>query len=73
MVLEKVKEMLAESLDLSVDEITAETKFSDLGLDSLDMAEMLMKAENEFGVALEADPNMLTVGAFAEKIESLKK
>lgn len=72
MVLEKVKEMLAERLDLSVDEITAESKFTDLGLDSLDMAEMLMNAEAEFGVTLEADASMDTVGALVARIESLK-
>ncbi|MCH5279733.1 MAG: acyl carrier protein [Christensenellaceae bacterium] len=72
MVLEKVKEMLAERLDLSVDEITVESKFTDLGLDSLDMAEMLMNAEAEFGVTLEADASMDTVGALVARIESLK-
>lgn len=71
MVLNKVKEMLAEKLGLSVDEITVESKFSDLGLDSLDTAEMLMNLETEFGVSLEVDASLNTVGAIVEKLESL--
>ncbi|MCI8332567.1 MAG: acyl carrier protein [Clostridiales bacterium] len=71
MVLNKVKEMLAEKLGLSVDEITVESKFSDLGLDSLDTAEMLMNLEAEFGVSLEVDASLNTVGAIVEKLESL--
>ncbi len=72
MVLDKVKEMLADRLGLSVDEITEDSKFSDLGLDSLDMAEMLMDAADEFGVALEADASMNTVGALVKKVEALQ-
>ena len=72
MVLERVKEMLADRLGMSADEITEESKFSDLGLDSLDMAEMLMDADAEFGVTLEADASMNTVGALVEKIEALQ-
>ena len=72
MVLDRVKEMLAERLDLSIDEITEDSAFTDLGLDSLDMAEMLMDADDEFGVTLEADSAMNTVGKLVEKIESLQ-
>ena len=71
MVLEKVKEMLAERLGISADEITVESKFADLGLDSLDTAEMLMNVEEEFGVTVAADPEMNTVGALVAKLESL--
>jgi len=71
MVLEKAKEMLAEKLGCSPDEITAETKFEDLGLDSLDMAEMLMNLEDEFGVTIEIDESLTTVGAVVEKLEPL--
>ena len=66
-VLDEVKEMLAEKL-----EITEDSSFSDLGLDSLDMAEMMMDVENVFGVTMEADPSISTVGALVEKLESLK-
>ncbi len=73
MVAEKVKAMLAEKLDMPVEEITEESKFSDLGLDSLDIAEMLMNLEEEFGVTLEADATMTTVGALVARLEQMGK
>lgn len=72
MVLEKIKEMLAEKLDVEPDEITEDSKFADLGLDSLDLAEMLMNVETEFGVSVETDESLNTVGALVAKIESLQ-
>ncbi len=73
MVLEKIKEMLADKLGISADEITAESNFTELGLDSLDIAEMLMNIEAEFGVTVEADASLTTVGAIVAKIEELQK
>ena len=56
MILEKIASMLAEICDTPAEEITAESKFADLGIDSLDVTEILMKLEDEFGVTLEMDP-----------------
>lgn len=50
MTLEKVKELLADHLDIDVAEITEETTFEDLGVDSLDTVEILMEMEDEFGI-----------------------
>ena len=72
MVLEKVQEMLAERLGIPAEEITAESEFAALGLDSLDFAEMLMSVEEEVGVSVEADASIKTVGALVEKLEALK-
>ena len=74
MTLEKIKEMLTEKLDAGVDAdgITEDSKFSELGLDSLDMAEILMNVETVFGVSVETDENIDTVGALIKKIESLR-
>ena len=63
--------MLAERLGIGVEEIAEDSKFADLGLDSLDTAEMLMNVEEEFGVTVETDPEMNTVGALVAKLESL--
>ena len=51
MVQEKIIAMLAEATDTDAAEINAETKFSDLGIDSLDMTEMAMDLEDEFGIS----------------------
>ena len=70
MVLEKISEMLAENLDCDASEIKAESTFEELGIDSLDVAELIMKIEDEFGVALEMDENLKSVGDLVAKIEA---
>lgn len=72
MVQEKIIEMLAEKLDCEVSEINEESTFSEMGIDSLDVAELVMNLEDEFGVSLEMDASLNTVGALVKKIEELK-
>ena len=62
MVQEKIIAMLAEATDTDAAEITADTKFADLGIDSLDMTEMAMDLEDELGITLEMSPELSTVG-----------
>ena len=52
MTLEKVTELLADHLDIDVSEISEDTTFEDLGVDSLDTVEILMEMEDEFGLEL---------------------
>ena len=52
MTLEKVKELLAEHLEMDAAEITEATTFEDLGVDSLDAVEIMMEMEDEFGVEI---------------------
>ena len=61
MILDKIKELLAEKADIDTESVTAETKFSDLGIDSLDIVELLMNIEDEFGVNIEPDESLATV------------
>ena len=69
MTIEKVKELLADHLDMDASEIEAETKFEDLGIDSLDTAEIMMEMEDEFGVEIKFEEVGTTVGALAEYID----
>ena len=52
MTIEKVKELLAEHLEIEVSEISEETTFADLDIDSLDTVEILMEMEDEFGIEI---------------------
>lgn len=53
MVEQKVKEILAEQLGVDASKITLETNVAtDLGADSLDLVEILMSLEDEFGVSI---------------------
>ena len=75
MVLEKIKQILAEQLDADIETMTAETKIAeDLGADSLDVVEMLMSIEDEFGIEVpdEEVENIKTVGDIVNYIENVK-
>ena len=59
---EKIRSYLASELDISEDEITRDTTFESLGVDSLDTVEMVMDLEQELGVELEIEEKIATVG-----------
>jgi len=64
--LEKIAEIIEEQLGtVSKDEITEETSFKDdLGADSLDLFELVMRCEEEYGIEFPSDDleNIKTVG-----------
>ena len=67
---EKIQSYLAAQLDISADEITRETTFESLGIDSLDTVEMVMVLESELGVDLEMEEKLNTVGELVDFVES---
>ena len=61
MVLEKVKQIIAGKMSISEGDITVDTKLKeDLQADSLDMVELVMAAEDEFGVEIDEDAVQVT-------------
>ena len=70
---ERVKEIIEEQLNLDGVEITMETRFKeDLEADSLDLFELVMAFEEEYGVEIPSEDleKITTVGAVIEYIES---
>ena len=68
---EKLVSYAAKQLDLSPEDITPESTFESLGIDSLDVVEMIMDLESELGVELEMeDQKIATFGELADFIES---
>ena len=67
---EKIQSYLANQLDISPDDITRDTTFESLGIDSLDVTELAMDVEDEFGIELELDASVTTVGALVDMIEA---
>ncbi len=50
---EKVKKIIVDQLGVSADEVTSEASFvEDLGADSLDLTELIMAMEEEFGIEI---------------------
>ena len=50
----------AKQLELDASEITPESTFESLGIDSLDIVEMVMDLESELGVELEMEDEKIT-------------
>lgn len=66
---EKVAAMLAEKTGLTASDIRPETTLVALKLDSLDMVDVLMGLEDEFGVVLEPSEDMKCVADIMRHIE----
>ena len=74
MVFEKIKEALASQFEVDAATITPDTDIvADLGADSLDLVELIMSLEDEFGISVtdEAIYGYKTVGEIMAYIESL--
>ncbi len=68
---EKLAKYAARQLDLDVDDIRPDSTFESLGIDSLDVVEMIMDLESELGVELELeDQKITTFQELADFIES---
>ena len=70
---ERVKEIIAKELEVSVDQLTPDAKFiEDLGADSLDTVELVMAFEEEFDLEIpdEDAEKMTTVADAIKYLES---
>ena len=68
---EKLAKYAAKQLDLDVAEITPDSTFESLGIDSLDVVEMIMDLESELGVEREMeDQKIETFQELADFVES---
>ena len=75
MVFEKVKKIVAETLNVNADQITLETHLiDDLGADSLDAVELIMAIEDEFGIEIDDEhaQNTRKIGDLVAYIEQAK-
>ncbi len=73
--LEKVQEIVADKLGAEKSKITKESSFiDDLGADSLDTVELIMKMEEEFEIEIpdEEAEKLKTVGNVVDYLDNLK-
>ena len=73
--LERIMEIVEESLGTEAEALTAETSFKDdLGADSLDLFEMVMALEEEFNVEIPSEDleDILTIGDVEKYIQKLQ-
>ncbi len=76
MILEKVKEILVEELDVEEESITLDSKIKeDLGADSLDLFELISRIEDELDVNIDEDDygKLITVGNLVDYLTEKNK
>ncbi len=69
---EKIAKVLAEYKGIDVSEVTMESTFADLGVDSLDAVELVMNLEDELGVTIEMNNKVQTVSELVALVEESK-
>lgn len=72
-ILEEVKEVAAEELSVSVEELTETTKFiDDLGADSLDLFQLAMALEEKYEIEIPSEDleKIITVSDVVKYVES---
>ena len=70
---EKIKEIIADVLNINADEITMDTTFvDDLGADSLDIFQIIIGIEETFDIEIDNDDaeKIVTVGDAVEQIKN---
>ena len=75
MYFEKIREALAQQFEMDPEIITMDTNLiDDLGADSLDVVELIMSLEDEFGIAIsdEDAAQLYTVGRIVEYLENIR-
>jgi len=73
MVIDRITELLAEQLNVDKATLSKDTRIvEDLRADSLDIVEMLIALEDEFGISVPDDDakDLNTIGKLAEYVES---
>ena len=70
--LDTVKEVLSANLDIEGDQVTEEATLDSLGIDSLDMVELICDIEEKCDIEFGEPEGIATIGQLVEHIDSLK-
>ncbi len=71
---EKLKELLVDELQIDASDITPEAKLStDLGINSIELADLIMLCEDKFGIEIKDEDihNFVTIADVVEYLEKL--
>ena len=75
MIFETVRDTLAEQFEIDPSEITMDTNLiDDIGADSLDVVELIMALEDNYGIRINDDDaaNLVTVRKIVDYIERMQ-
>lgn len=66
-----IKETLAENLDIDEEEVTEDATLESLGIDSLDMVELICDIEEKLDIDFGEPDDIETIGEMVDYIDSL--
>lgn len=69
MVYEKIVDIIAEKLEIDAADITPESSFNDMQVDSLYMVEIMLSIEDEFNLVIEDASSLETVADLVAYVE----
>ena len=69
---QKIVDTIVDAKGIDPDTIHYSSTFKDLNVDSLDIAEMVMTLEDEFGITIELEEGVATVQDLVNLIERIK-
>ena len=69
MLFEQIQEVVAEHLDCDKEEITRESTFESLGIDSLDAVELVMELEEKLEIQLDLDRDLENIDELGKFVE----
>lgn len=69
MVFEKIRSVVVDQLGVSEEEVTLETSFEELGVDSLDLFQIIIDLEEEFNIRIEDADNIKSIEDAVNYIE----
>ncbi|MBP3654614.1 MAG: acyl carrier protein [Oscillospiraceae bacterium] len=70
MLLETIAKIISDRTGRDASEITLESSFAQLGIDSLDTVELIMNLEDALDIEIELDQKVETIGDLVKFIES---
>lgn len=69
--LETIQKVLSDNLDIEPETVTVDATLEGLGVDSLDMAELICSLEEELEIDFGEPEDIETIGQLVEYIEAL--
>ena len=72
MIFERVANLLAEQFGLEPEDITEDTGFEELGADSVDLVELSMNLEEEFGIEEMSEEDIASIHNVGDMVSYLR-
>jgi len=69
MIIDELKKIISEKMDIDTSDITENSTLEDLKIDSLDAVEIIMDIEDKYDITIDSIDNIKTVGDIVKEVE----